>query len=111
MPRLSAEHPRLEDAEGLDDDRSLVVFVVDADEYEPPTHHSFKDIKRRAIGRPLTELPPTCGLGVFHLVFHEAVTSRVERAPSSAGWTSCGAPSATPRRRTTRGRRGEAPFS
>ncbi len=29
--RLSVEHPRLEDAEGLDDDHSLV-FVVDADE-------------------------------------------------------------------------------
>ncbi len=48
------EHPRLEDAEGLDDDH-LLVFVVDADEYEPPTYYSFKDIKKRTIGRRLTD--------------------------------------------------------
>jgi hypothetical protein len=67
MPRLSAEHLRLEDAEGLDNDHSLV-FVVDADEYEPQTYYSFKDIKRRTIGRPLTELPFACRFGA-DLVF------------------------------------------
>ncbi len=78
MPRLSAEHLLLEDAEGLNDDHSLV-FVVDADEYEPPTYYSFKDIKRRTIGRALTELPFTCRFGA-DLVFHETEKSRVERA-------------------------------
>jgi hypothetical protein len=78
MPRLSAEHPRLEANEGLDDDHSLV-FVVDADEYEPPTYYSFKDIKRRTIGRPLTELPFTCRFGA-DLVFHETEKSKVRRA-------------------------------
>ncbi len=68
MPRLSAEHPRLVDAEGLNDDHSLV-FVVDANEYEPPTYYSFKDIKRHTIGRSLTELPFTCRFGA-DLVFH-----------------------------------------
>jgi hypothetical protein len=38
MPLLSEAHPRLEDAEGLNDDR-LLVFVVDEDEYEPPTYY------------------------------------------------------------------------
>jgi hypothetical protein len=68
MPRLPAEHPLLEDAEGLLDDHSLM-FVVDADEYEPPTYYCFKDIKRRKIGRALTELPFTCRFGA-DLVFH-----------------------------------------
>ncbi len=72
MPRLSAEHPLLEDAEGLDDDHSLVFVVVDAEEYEPPTYFSFKDIKRRTIGRALTELPFTCRFGA-DLVFHETL--------------------------------------
>jgi hypothetical protein len=78
MPRLSAEHPRLEEDEGLDDDHSLV-FVVDADRYEPPTYHSFKDIRRRTIGSPLTELPFTCRFGA-DLVFHETEKSKVRRA-------------------------------
>jgi hypothetical protein len=78
MPRLSAEHPRLEEDEGLDDDHSLV-FVVDEDEFEPPTYYSFQDIKRRTIGRPLTELPFTCRFRA-DLVFHETEKSKVQRA-------------------------------
>jgi hypothetical protein len=53
--------------------------VVDADEYEPPTYYSFKDIKKHTIWRRLTELPFTCCFGA-DLVFHETETSRVERA-------------------------------
>jgi hypothetical protein len=78
MPRLSAGHPRLEDAEGLDDDNSLV-YVVDAHEYEPPTYYSFKDIKKRSIGWRLTELPFTCPFGA-DLIFHETEKSKVEHA-------------------------------
>ncbi len=102
MLRLSVEHLRLEDTEGLDDDH-LLVFVADADEYEPPTYYSFKDIKRRTIGGALTELPFTCRFGA-DLVFHETGKSRVERA-KLYGMDDCSAPSATPRHRKTRRRR------
>ncbi len=92
MPRLSVAHPHLEDAEGLDSYHSLV-FVVDADEYEPPTYYSFKDIKKRSIGRRLTKLPFTCRVGA-DLVYHETEKSRVERA-KLYGMDSCCTPFAT----------------
>ncbi len=79
MPRLSAEHPLLEDAEGLKDDHSLV-FVVDANEYKPPTYYSFKDIKRRTIGRSLTELPFTSRFGADRLPRDGEVQGRARQA-------------------------------
>jgi hypothetical protein len=43
MPGLSAEHPRLGDADGLCEDRSLM-FVVDVDAHRLPTTFSVNDL-------------------------------------------------------------------
>jgi hypothetical protein len=80
MPLLLTAHPRLEDAEGLDKvTRTTLWSSWWLHDYEPLTYYSFKDIKKRLIGRRLTELPFACRFGA-DLVFHETYKSKFERS-------------------------------